>query len=245
MIVTGWESLNKVRTSSDGNVGELARVLAIIYGFFFVFLSAFLGSVPWIMTLDDSLIFRAYALLWLMSFSIVLIGSALANILENLGLGTLGGIGLFVLNVALPVSYLYFVGDVIAFDIPELRFFGPVVFYIAIAIVLIVLAFQYRRRKGKLEAAAEELKERVEKFASLLIQMIPEAENPEAILRLLETLKELPFIATDDGVRKAIVKTVGSLDSKEKVIKEIEGFPELMESDEIREMVERAKKTQG
>ena len=82
-------------------------------------------------------------------------------------------------------------------------------------------------------------------MVSFLVQMIPEAESPEVILRLLEHLKKYPFIATDDRVRKDIVKTVGSFDSKEKVIKEIEGFPELMESDEIREMVERAKKTQS
>ena len=67
-------------------------------------------------------------------------------------------------------------------------------------------------------------------------------ESEETIVRFLRELKKHPYVATDDGVRSAIVKAVGSFDSAEKVIEEIEGFPELMESTEIREIVERAKR---
>ena len=67
-------------------------------------------------------------------------------------------------------------------------------------------------------------------------------ESEETIVRFLKELKKYPCVATDDGVRSAIVKAVDSLDSRSKAIRQIEGFPELMESTEIREMVERAKR---
>ncbi|MCK4825831.1 hypothetical protein KA005_59330, partial [bacterium] len=204
------------------------------------FLSAFLGSAPWIMTLDADLRIIAYAILWMMSVSVVIIGAALLNTLEELGIGKLGSYGLFSLNTVLLIAYLYFVGAVIVTGISyygfEIQLLGSLAFLV-VSFAFTIVGLYYVKKKNK--KFREGLQERL---VPLLVELVPMVESEETIVRSLRELKKYPFIVTDDGVRSAIVKAVDSFDSKEKVIEEIEGFPELMESTEIREMVERAKR---
>ena len=87
----------KAREAKKKESVEEARVIAVIYGFFFVFLSGLLGASFSIAQLDQPIRFWAFLLTVVMSTSASLLGLELGWIMRDIGASTFARLSLALL----------------------------------------------------------------------------------------------------------------------------------------------------
>ena len=111
---------------------DIARNLSVIFGFFFVFLSAILGLIPVIVTWSNSVRLLTYFVVWMMSASMFFIGLELFTDLTAMEVGKFGRYGFWILVLIGVLSYNGLVGIIILSDIE---------FYSPLAVLLGLLSF--------------------------------------------------------------------------------------------------------
>lgn len=94
---------------------DTTRSLVIIYGFFFVLLSAMLNIALNSSILSPRSTLATFMLAWIMALSSMMVGTSIVTDLSD-HLRPIGLFGLILMNIAVPLGYMLLVTTLLGFD---------------------------------------------------------------------------------------------------------------------------------
>ena len=137
---------------TDDDLSNILRSLTVLYGFFFVFLSAMVAGAHNLRTSLDSVnALMLYIFILLLAFACFMIGLEINRTLLDFGMSDVGEIGVRVLIALVPIVFVFVIGQALLAD---RDFFGIVftslgvwlISYIQLA-VFVVIYFKRIRNK--------------------------------------------------------------------------------------------------
>lgn len=223
---------------------DITRNLSVIFGFFFVFLSAILGFLPYLVSLPESARLICYVLIWMFNLSMFLIGAELFTNLVLLGMGRYGQAGFWTLVIVVMTAYIVFVGELIA---SNLTFYGyPVTIlgysiFLGLEVLLVIVQnvsiFRITKTTLHLKQITSDYKniiQEIEKHIQSIIKLMSETNSPEEMEEMIGYCTSVPEWVAKPSFQKEVADAILRFKGHTGIIEEVKRCSKLLENYKIR-----------